>query len=84
MTPDQVRDLVLKEFSGAAVEVSDMTGTSDHFEITVTSIVFAGKTLIDQHKMVFAVLEEGMRDPIHAVKIRTRVPQNIKKEGSNA
>ena len=57
----------------ARVQVSDMTGTSDHFEIVVTSKSFAGKSLIEQHKKVFAILEKEMEDRIHAVKLKTRV-----------
>ena len=50
-----------------------MTGTGDHFEITVISKIFEGKSLMDQHKIVFALLEKEMNDRIHAVKIKTRI-----------
>ena len=72
ITVDEVRKLVLRGFPDAAVEVSDMTGTLDHFDITITSQTFAGKPLIEQHRMVYAVLDAEMKDRIHAVQLHTR------------
>jgi stress-induced morphogen len=73
---EQVRDIVTEGFPGATVEVRDMTGTSDHFEIQVTSQTFAGKSLLEQHKLVHEALGEHFGDgkPIHAIKIKTRTP----------
>lgn len=73
ISPEEVRSIVRAGIPGSEVRVSDMTGTFDHFEITVTADVFAGKPLIEQHKIVFAVLEKAMQGDIHAVKIKTRV-----------
>ena len=53
-----------------------MTGTNDHFEIVVTSSVFQGLSLIEQHKVVHAALAGVMDKGIHAVKIKTRLPNN--------
>ena len=72
ITPAEVEQLVLKVIPDAQVRAQDMTGTADHFEITVISKVFEGKSLMDQHKIVFSALEKEMMDRIHAVKIKTR------------
>ncbi len=74
LSAQDVKNTLTEAFPDAVIQVSDMTGTSDHFEITVVSKVFEGKSLIDQHKMVFAVLEKQMADGngIHAVKLKTR------------
>ncbi len=69
---EEIKQLILNEMPGAVVDVSDMTGTSDHFEIAVTSPVFQGKSLIEQHKMIFDILRKEMDDRIHAVKLKTR------------
>ncbi len=74
MLPEDVQKILEEAFPGAWVSVEDMTGTNDHFEIVVTSAVFAGKSLIDQHKIVHAALAGHMDKGIHAVKIKTRVP----------
>ncbi len=74
MTPVEVEQLIRTAMPGSQVEVSDSRGTGDHFEILVVSKDFAGKTLLEQHRMVFAVLEKEMDDRIHAVQLKTRVP----------
>ena len=72
MQAAQVEQLILKGIPDARAQVADMTGTGDHFEITVTSKIFEGKSLIEQHKIVFALLEKEMNNQLHAVKIKTR------------
>ena len=69
----EIETLIRTAIPSAKVEVSDMTGTGDHFEIQVVSKAFEGKTLIEQHKMVFSALQKEMDDRIHAVKIKTRI-----------
>ena len=56
----------------AHVEVTDLTGTSDHFQAVVVSHAFDGKTRVEQHKMVYAALGELMAGPIHALALTTR------------
>lgn len=55
------------------VEVSDMTGTKDHFQVLVTSSAFEGKSLIEQHQMVMQPLNAHIAsDAIHALSIKTK------------
>ena len=72
MQTKQVKKMLLDAFPDAEVDVRDMTGTGDHFEINVTSKSFAGKPLIQQHQMVHKALESEMDRGIHAVQIKTR------------
>ena len=74
MTTHEVQNLIERALPGAQVEVSDLTGTSDHFAVTVTSPAFAGKSRIEQHKMVHQALGQHLTTTIHAVEIKTRVP----------
>ena len=71
--PDEIKSMILKKIPGSEIFVSDMTGTGDHFEIQVTAKEFAGKTLLEQHRMVFATLEAEMDKRIHAVQLKTLV-----------
>ena len=73
MKPEEVQKILENAFPGAWVSVEDMTGTGDHFEIVVTSKIFEGKPLIEQHQAVHAALASEMDKRIHAVKIKTRV-----------
>ena len=74
IAPSEVEEMILAALPGAKVEVRDMTGGGDHFEILVVSQAFAGKTLLEQHKMVFSALEKEMDQRIHAVQLKTKTP----------
>ena len=71
---DEIKKMIRGALPDARVEVSDMTGGGDHFEISVVSKHFAGKSLMEQHKMIFSILESEMDRRIHAVKLKTRSP----------
>ena len=72
MKADQVKQMIVAAFPQAEVQVKDMTGTGDHFDILVSSKAFVGKSLIEQHQMVHRALESEMDRGIHAVQIKTR------------
>ncbi|MDP9017525.1 MAG: BolA family transcriptional regulator [Candidatus Eremiobacteraeota bacterium] len=58
----------------AHVTIADRTGTRDHFNVSVASVAFAGKTLIEQHQMVYSALGGALKDGrIHAVELKTQV-----------
>jgi len=57
----------------AELSVADRTGGGDHFQVTVASRRFDGLSLVDQHKLVYAALEEPLSDgTIHELRIKTR------------
>jgi stress-induced morphogen len=74
-SPDALQARLLAAFPTARVEVSDLTGTADHFQAIVVAQEFQGKSRIEQHKMVYAALGELMTDgAIHALALTTRAP----------
>ena len=75
LTTEDVKKLIEAGIEGSEAEVGDLTGTSDHFAVTVTSPAFAGKTTIEQHKMVHKALGEHLTTTIHAVQIKTIIPE---------
>jgi stress-induced morphogen len=72
ITPMEIQQMIAAQMPDAKIQVTDMTGTADHFEIAVVSKQFAGKTLIEQHQMLHAILEKEMDHRIHAVKLKTK------------
>ena len=74
LSTEDVKSLIEASIPSASVVVADMTGTSDHFDIQVTSEEFAGKSRIEQHKMVQSALGEHLTTTIHAVQIKTNTP----------
>lgn len=63
--------MIERGLPGATVSV---TGDGQHFEARVLCAEFAGKSLIQQHQMVYRALGDNMRDAIHALSIKTGVP----------
>ena len=61
------------------VIVEDLTGTKDHYQATVVSAAFAGKTRIEQHQMIYRALGELMAGPVHALALRTYTPDDWQK-----
>ena len=57
---------------GAQADVTDLTGTQDHFRATVIAPEFAGLSRIEQHRRVYAVFGPDIGGPIHALSLETR------------
>ncbi len=74
-SPDHIRERLLAAFPDARVDVTDLTGTQDHFQAVVVAREFQGKSRIQQHQMVYAALGELMGGPIHALALTTRAPE---------
>ncbi len=66
-----VEAVIKKAIPDARVEVTDLTGTSDHLGIKVISDTFIGQTLLAQHRTIMELLKVDLKDKIHAVKIQT-------------
>lgn len=59
----------------AQVELKDLTGTKDHWEATVISTAFEGKSLVQRHRMIYDALAEEMKGPIHALTLKVYTPE---------
>ncbi|HEV7527271.1 MAG TPA: BolA family transcriptional regulator [Solirubrobacteraceae bacterium] len=60
---------------GSRAEVEDYTGGGDHFRATVTAEAFAGRSRIEQHRLVYDVFGAEIGAGIHALSLKTLVPQ---------
>jgi acid stress-induced BolA-like protein IbaG/YrbA len=71
---ERVRKRLEKAFGGA-VDVRDLTGTDNHFEVQVVSAEFEGKTPVERHKLVYAPLLDWIEDDtVHALSVRAYTP----------
>ncbi len=48
---------------------------SGHYEAVIVSEIFIGKTLMQQHRLVYASLATEMQTTIHALSLSTFTPQ---------
>jgi stress-induced morphogen len=73
---DALTNLIRAQLPDAQVNVFDRTGTMDHFNVTVRSRAFRGKTLIEQHQLVYGALKPALADGrVHAVELKTIVTE---------
>jgi len=76
MDSTTIEQIIKDGLPGAEVSVSGADGV--HFEAHVVSPSFAGKSTLQRHRMVYATLGELMGGEIHALALRTDVPEGTK------
>jgi BolA protein len=54
-------------------------GGGTHWRLAIVSPRFAGKPTVARHRMVYEALGELMKDPIHALAISARSPEETTK-----
>ena len=68
----EIERMIAEALPGAEVEVIDETGGGDHLRAVVSAPQFAGRSRIDQHRLVRAAVQARMDDgTIHALSITT-------------
>ncbi len=50
-------------------------GGNTHWTVAIVSRSFEGKPTIARHRMVYSALGDLMNNPIHALQIRARTPE---------
>ena len=74
MSSDQIKAFLLKAFPDALIELKDLAGDNDHFEATIETKAFRGKTRVQQHQMVYEALQGNMGTQLHALSLKTKIP----------
>lgn len=76
VSPDQVEAMLKAALPDAQVQVQDLTGTRDHYQVIVVSSEFEGKSMVKQHQMVYGAVQEAMSsEAIHALSMKTYTPE---------
>ena len=68
----EVKERILSALPGAEVQVSTFSG-DDHFQAVVAAPQFKGKSLVEQHRMVYAAVDGLLGGAMHALALKTRV-----------
>jgi stress-induced morphogen len=70
--PDELKRRIETHLPGSTAEVVDTTGTEDHFRAHIRAPQFTGLPLIEQHKLVYAAVQDMLDDgSIHALSMKT-------------
>ena len=73
MDASQLESKLLESFPQALIQARDLTGGGDHWQVDIAAVEFDGKTMVEQHRMVYRALGELMKQDIHALALNTRV-----------
>jgi acid stress-induced BolA-like protein IbaG/YrbA len=71
MDPEEIKVLIENGLPGSTVAVR---GDGTHFEAIVVSGDFEGKSLIEQHQIIYSALGDAMKEQIHALSLKTYTP----------
>ena len=71
MKIEEIRNLIKKGIPDAEIEIQDLAGDENHYSATIKSKVFAGKSMIEQHKIVYKALGVKMGNELHALALNT-------------
>ena len=74
MDSTTIAQMIRSGLPDAKVTVSGDDGV--HFEAVVQSASFAGKPTLARHRMVYATLGKLMGNEIHALGLRTELPED--------
>ena len=68
----EIENLIKEALPDAKIEIQDLAGDGNHYSATVISSQFAGKSKIQQHKMVYNSLKGKMGNELHALALKTK------------
>ena len=72
MNLKEIESMIKEALPDAIIEIKDLAGDGNHYSATITSSQFAGKSKIEQHKMVYNSLKGRMGNELHALAIKTK------------
>lgn len=73
MKPAEIKAKLQEFYSDGKVDVTDLTGTEDHYSVYIESVKFGGLSRIQQHKQVMSVFDAELKTgEVHALTIRTK------------
>ncbi|KAF7726416.1 hypothetical protein EC973_008750 [Apophysomyces ossiformis] len=55
------------------------TSKETHFRVTIVSEEFAGKTMMQRHRMVYKILGEELNQGLHALSLKTKTQAELAK-----
>ena len=77
MAPEDIKAKIETGLPGARVEILDPMNDGVHLKACVRYAGFAGKKLLEQHRMVMGLLKEELRGELHALALETEVETKL-------
>jgi stress-induced morphogen len=73
MTIQEIKNKISNGLPGSIVEILDPYNDGVHIKAIVTYSGFAGKGILEQHRMVYDTVKEELKEEIHALGVETKV-----------
>ncbi len=82
--PQKIQVILQAQLQASVVEVEDEShlhaghagaGGGGHYNVLVVSPQFAGQSLMQQHRLVYAALADELKQTIHALSLKTYSPE---------
>lgn len=73
LSAQQLESYITEHLACEYIKVLGDDGT--HFDAVIVSAAFEGKSMVQQHQLVYAALGDRMRAEIHALSMKTFTPQ---------
>ena len=74
MSAAEIESMIKEAFPDASIAIDDLRGDGDHYAATIVSGAFAGKSLVQQHQLVYKALKGKMGNELHALALTTSAP----------
>lgn len=71
ITQDKLYLLINQAFPSAQIKIVDLVGDENHYSVEIIDQSFAGKSRVEQHKMVNLALKDYLGDALHAMQLKT-------------
>lgn len=80
LSAQQLEAYITQNLACEYIKVLGDDGT--HFESVIVSNAFVGKSLVQQHQLVYTALGARMRSEIHALSMKTYTPEQWQKQSA--
>ena len=75
-----IKRKIAQALPGATIDIVDESADhvghrapGAHLAVLITYTGFAGKSKLEQHQLIYSILEQEMKEQVHALKLATKV-----------
>ena len=74
VTKEQIQKRIQSRLEGSLVQVSDLTGEQNHYEVQVSCPSLKDLSRIEQHKLIMGIFSEELKSgEIHALSLKIQI-----------
>ena len=68
----KLEGLIENKFPNSKIVIEDLAGDNDHYSVEIESDMFNGLSRIQQHQLVYKLLDGLMDKELHAMQLKTK------------